>query len=504
LFFDGRNYGVFQLGAWPNMASCSRGHQYHSLRHWQGIIDKYSKVLDTLSSSKGNFGFNAITQWGLYKLKRFLFQPFAETVAAFNDDGSFYYARFIGAYKLHKVTHIDMLTVQDLQNFNTGLIPIRPIVASTGDYRKQAANWLGLALQPLAQSRWGVTRCSQQTIATYEQLQVVGAALLVEFDIKDFFLNINQSFCLKAMRRILEDNPMHFLPQLIDLAISVLGHLLKHCYFQFAGKKYQQAKGIPIGLDCASQLAAIIAWYVESTKGVQHDKRIQTGSWQRYLDDGLFVWNSDESSLKHFMAMLNTPCNVPGIGVCSFVYEYKYSTTQAVFLDLHYSKGKRWNLTQILDTCIFRKPQNPFAYIPCNSNRKTGVHSGWIRREFQRRVTHNSSLTGCSQQQAEFAENLIQRGYSGRYIRSLWGQVAYSSRAQFLQLKGPASVFPEHRCITIALPFHPQVDFRSCLLELDGIVKYLTNSTQLRLAHTARCALTSAIISHKPREVGRG
>lgn len=144
-------------------------HQYHSLRHWQAIKDKYSKVLDLLSSSKGDFGFDEITQWGLYKLKRYLFLPFAQEVTDFNETGHFYYAKFIGAYKLHKVVHINMLSVQDLSGFDTSTIPIRPIIAAT--------------------------------------------------------------------------NPGLFLPHLVDMTISILGHLLKHCYFYFNEQQYQQTKG---------------------------------------------------------------------------------------------------------------------------------------------------------------------------------------------------------------------------------------------------------------------
>eukprot|EP00959_Pyramimonas_sp_CCMP1952_P003161 65403-Pyramimonas_sp.AAC.1 len=146
-----------------------------------------------------------------------------------------------------------MKRMQSLRQYPTETIPVRPIINSVGDWRKPAAFWIAQLLQPIVEKLPGVTCSSKQTIHTYESLEVPPESVLVEFDMKDFFLNINVDFCVQATSWAIHMYASYINGPIKDLILYILQHLLNHNYFRFDGLPFRQRRGVAMGLDCAPQ-----------------------------------------------------------------------------------------------------------------------------------------------------------------------------------------------------------------------------------------------------------
>ena len=422
-----------------------------------------------------------------HRIARFIFGGWAKVLHRFEEDPqTFFQAKFQGTYKLHKDPGIDLKRSTNLTHIDSSSIPIRPVINSIGDWRKNGAFWIGQILQPIVSMLHGITTSSRQTIRRYETVMVPDYAWLVEFDIKDFFLNIPMTYCTNVITWALDAHAAH-LPRLHrQLAISILRHLLCHNYFNFDGKSYKQIKGIAMGCDCASQVAAIVAWHFENYIGAARHPLVLGRSWQRYLDDGLFGWVGTLLQLESFKELLNTAVATP-MGTCQFVYTFEVKSSSAVFMDMHWYKGSRWASTGILDVKLYDKPANPHAYIPYNSGHPPSLARSWVRLEIIRRATHNSEEAGFLTDAASFMSDLISRGYSGTFVRSIFASVQYSDRYKYLGLV-PAVGAPipqEERALTLVTPWHPEVTarIREHLDIPSSVAQHLT-CTKIRMAFT--------------------
>ena len=250
-----------------------------------------------------------------------------------------------------------------------------------------------------------------------------------------------------------------------------------------------------MGLDCASQVAALTAHYFEAHVGVQYEPLVLKRSWQRYLDDGFFVWLGCEAELAVFASLLNTAQRTP-CGHCKFEYVFKCSSTEAVFLDMKISKAERWRRNQLLDVELYMKPSNPQAFIPSSSNHSEALARSWVRQEAKRRVTHHTCPAKAMDALSQFAQKIISRGYSGNFWRRAVAGVEPANRHMYLGLHAKiatASKQPE-RYLTFCAPY--QASFISHLrhvLKIPEDVQKHLDAKGIRIAMTNCKTLLASI-----------
>ena len=463
-------------------------HERAALTEWNYIFERFGPWLKDHSGIPGIWA---------HRIFYFIFGGWATLLRdMLSGVKPFFYAKFQGTYKLHKQSDIDMKRMQSLKQYPTETIPVRPIINSVGDWRKPAAFWIAQLLQPIVEKLPGVTCTSKQTIHTYESLEVPPESVLVEFDIKDFFLNINVDFCVQATSWAIHMYASYINGPIKDLILYIIHHLLNHNYFRFDGLPFRQRRGVAMGLDCAPQVAAISAYYYEKHRCIQEHPGILAKSWSRYLDDGLFVWVGSDRELLRLEALLNTPCCTP-LGQCQFVYKFATSRSKAVFLDLQFSKSGRWVHSGILDVSLYCKPSNPHAYIPQSSHHAPSLAISWIRQEAKRRITHNADASRAMADLAQFGQLIISRGYSGQQWRRAIRGLDPSNRMLYLglhaQVEARASDTEQARVLTLVLPHHRQAWSRvkQCVSIPAHVQRHLT-------AQSVRFACTNSrnIISH--------
>lgn len=465
-------------------------HQAWSIRHWLAIKTRTERALTAYLNSPHD----AVEATHVRRVVKYLFRSFAATSDSFQE-GVYIYNVFVPTYKIHKRPDIDTHTMQDLAKYPTGCIPLRPIISSTTDWRKPASFWIAHLLQPEVEKLWGVTSSSRKSVALYETLQVPGHALLVEFDIKDFFLNIDPQYCYNVLAKFLAERVV--MPRFMkDAALAVLRHLLTHNYFTFDGKRYKQKKGIGIGIDCASQVAAVVAYHYEASKNVHLQTHLL--GWQRYLDDGCFAWRGNVAELHAFFADLNAGVS-DTYGNCRFQYIYKFDDKKMVFTDILLFKGVRWARNGVLDVKLYEKPQNPHAYLPWHSCHRLAVHRGWIKQELQRRVANHSANTDYVHSAAKFIQDLINRGFCGTFLRDIAKDVTFAERPQLLGHRRADR--DACRMLPVVLPYHPQLigRFRETIAIPDRVAPHLAPGTRLLFSYANADALLGALRSRRDR-----
>ena len=90
--------------------------------------------------------------------------------------------------------------------------------------------------------------------------------------------------------------------------------------------------------------------------------------WLRYIDDIFFIWNGDETSLKHFIQFCNSYVSNNHMK-CTIKFITNYSQTHVTFLDTKVKFNNRKLVTELYDTEHFTtshilsdRSQSPDSY----------------------------------------------------------------------------------------------------------------------------------------------
>jgi len=356
----------------------------------------------------------------LKRLLRYLDQTFYEERASPRPRCN----RFFGLYKLHKVT----LPATDLHLHDTSSIPIRPVISCTHDFRRFGFVWLAQLLQPIVCNLWGVATSTKGVVQRLEGQKVDEEDWLVAVDIKEFYLNIESEYCFKVVSNILHGMDLH--PLVFRTAQSILKSMLTYMYFEFDGRIYKQKKGIFMGNQAAVQIANLIAWHLEfNEKHLPNFAEIRF--YSRFLDDGLMIWSGDERSLTLWLTYMNAPVRGKW-GFCNLQYTMAYDRRSAVYLDLTVSKGNRFTSFGILDMELYTKPGNPYCFLPRGSCHHPFVFEAWVKAEVIRRLIVSSSQEAFVNACRIFGSMLLERGYSGAFVRRKLCEHTFADRDRIL------------------------------------------------------------------------
>ena len=339
--------------------------------------------------------------------------------------------RFYGLPKIHKQF--------------TQLPPVRPIVSQTLARLTPSAKLIDHLLQPLAQSYPDYLHNSSSLSQLLQDLQIPDDAILVTVDVTSLYPSIPQSECLNIVH-----NEMCAHPDLIAInpnAIIQLLHVnVNYNYFTFAGLNFQQIKGTAMGAAFSPTVANI--YMSKIIKQFLQTQSTTPFLLLRYIDDIFIIWNNTIEELETFLGRLNSfnP---------NLKFTHEFSSTSIDFLDLTIFKGNCFNVTNLLDTKTYQKPQNLYQYLHFSSTHSPKIFKAIIRGECIRFVRTNTTPEGYAAIVHLFKQRLHRRGYPKALIDKTTSSVKYNKRISYLS----RSQRPRPTCSPPLLKCLPQPQF---------------------------------------------
>jgi len=190
--------------------------------------------------------------------------------------------------------------------------PFRPIVSTINWLTENASILLDSILQ---EELFNTERCPQLPRDSFSFLRALskaqldpnhtGTNYLVTFDIASLYTSIPQQQASQRAYELLKESkrPQTLTPRFV---YNLSQWILKNNYFQFQDRIFFQKHGIAMGNVAGGALANTYLLQWESTFLRDPQLAHQLKFYQRYFDDGFFVWQGDEAALIHFIDRMNT------------------------------------------------------------------------------------------------------------------------------------------------------------------------------------------------------
>jgi hypothetical protein len=194
--------------------------------------------------------------------------------------------------------------------------------------------------------------------------------------------------------------------QSINPLWATLGKLVfKNNYFTYLDRIYKQTHGIAMGTNSAVHLANLYLAQLLDPIVVRNKSVLY---YKRYIDDLLIVFRGNEHELLTFKQRLD-------VIHPKLTFTHYVSNSSINFLDLHiyHKEGK-------LEINTYFKAISKFAYLPPTSTHPKSVLKGMIIGELTRYFRTNSLENTLILTLELFKDRLLKRGYSYRYIKSIF------------------------------------------------------------------------------------
>ena len=192
-----------------------------------------------------------------------------------------------------------------------GPIKSRPIVTSFNWYTRPVVIILNDRLEGQNLGLPYVIQSSKQLINRLPKHLGPNQILVTTIDIKSMYPNINRTDLILTINQLSPQDP---------LIPTLLLFVLQNCYCSFQNQTYLQLQGIPMGDNASANLFCNA--YLDNAVG-RHPK---VEHYSRYIDDLIFIWNSDLNTLTETIIEWNTPCSLE-------LELTAYSNTHVDFLD---------------------------------------------------------------------------------------------------------------------------------------------------------------------------
>lgn len=315
--------------------------------------------------------------------------------------------------KVHKLPEISRSYLDMLKG--------RPIAACHSWVTNAVSVYLADILNATCFQQYGhVLPDTKTLVQVLESTSVSRDAFLVTFDVESMYPSINNSQAITACAAAAGRSGYNGF-----MVEDLLTFVMQNGYCQFDGKFYQQVKGTVMGTPVAPPYSNI---YIASC--LEAVVKQQSGYWpciyKRFIDDGFFVWEQDETSLLAFLQLLNS--TLPNIKLT-----WHYSQTHVDYMDITIRKCMdSAGPTVGMKVTTFQKPHNQYMYIPYHSFHKRSVYKGFIKAELQRYAVTNTLPADFAHMKALFMHRLLDRGYPQRQLESWFTAIDHSCRVTLL------------------------------------------------------------------------
>lgn len=319
-------------------------------------------------------------------------------------------------------------------------VPTRPIVGSLNWITTPFSKVLDVLIQPLLKNQDFILKNSNQL--TQDLLQkfprLTSNQLLVTLDIESLYTNIDLN---QLELLLLSEN---------ETLSKMCQFITKNNYFSFGNDIYKQIDGLAMGTNAAVNLAN---YYLAKLLDPHIGSHSKVRYYKRYIDDLFFIWEGTESDLLDFKYSIDKL--IPNIRfTCS------HSPSSINFLDLTI-----FSTNEELHYKVFHKEISKYLYLTPKSFHPRQTLKGMIVGEILRYQRNSSHECYFRQSKRDFYIRLLKRGYSDRFLSSIFLKYQWDSKKDRTQEK--------KRVLPLVLPFSLRPGYQSLCLSLKEELKHI-------------------------------
>lgn len=307
---------------------------------------------------------------------------------------------------------------------------MRIVHAAPRHFAKPAMRWISATIQHHLKQFNHILKDTDHLLQLLRNIQVPDNALLVRFDIKEFFMSGTHKAICEAAQHV-------FPPSCRKSALLMVEHILKsQIVTDEWSKKYFRVKiGSGMGLVCSGELSDSAFCHLAeqdfvATPSIQQKYGIVF--YGRFKDDGLIILTAPRELRNEFAALFKAKAQ-------PFTIQFEQTSWESVtMMDVTLEKGKGWKKTGILDYTIFKKPSNQWQPLLCSSFHHPGVHVAWPYGQLHRITRRCSDPSIAKSEIRHFCEQYLR--HTGRKID--WNGAATRPRQRDESTQLPRLIVP--------------------------------------------------------------
>lgn len=296
----------------------------------------------------------------------------------------------------------------------------RPIVPSMTWLTYHLSQWAAKQLNPmLIYCEW-VLKDSYQLLGELEQMNTQGLTMhtrIASADVDALYPSMDIQTGLGLMRDFLNEIDWDT-PTRRTFLLKAMEFILTQGYLQFNGRIYQQTNGAAMGSPMIPPYANIFMYQLEKNVVRQYRDSGFLLFYRRFIDDIFIITKTEEvTELKNALNSLH-----PAIKL-----SWTPMSKRVNFLDLWISiNGK-----EKLETQVYQKALNPYAYLPFHSYHTPAQKTGFIKGEAIRYARISTKKKDYLFLIQLFTLRLQKRGYPLSLIKQHISKVLWEHRAQY-------------------------------------------------------------------------
>ena len=322
---------------------------------------------------------------------------------------------------------------------------IRPIVSASSGPTEKISGHLCKRFAPHLEDVKSLVKNSIQVVQTLEALDLSADPdiTLVTFDVESLYPSIPQGPGIEmVLQRVCPTSPpTSKRSNLKNMLREFFKIVLGDNHFEFHNQHYDQIRGVAMGTRCAPQFANLFLATLEE-RALASWQGTKPKLWLRFFDDVLMLWKGNQQELQSFHNHLNQQ-------MASIHFTMESSPDQAVFLDLHITKGSRFREQRILDVSLHVKETNPQNFLHYSSCHPPATFTTIIRGEILRTVRCTSNQMSYTTILDRLLQKFKSRGYPEWLLRQCAELVSFKDRKKLLQ-PAPKKLLEENTTIFCA------------------------------------------------------
>ncbi|XP_053571736.1 uncharacterized protein LOC128661511 [Bombina bombina] len=221
--------------------------------------------------------------------------------------------------------------------------PGRPIISDKGSLTEKISQYVDFCLRPNILNLPSYIKDTLDVLKKLNDISVSANTLLVAIDVESLYSSIPHDKGVEVIKYFLIQRGSEY-DKHTNFILELLSFILKHNYFVFGNKCYQQNLGTAMGTCCGPTFACLYLGKWEFDQILNSAEINDSISlWLRFIDDVFLLWEDTEMKLIEFMQKLNN-------NEWNLKFTYTYSKNEITFLDLRII-----NDNNCLKTATFRK-----------------------------------------------------------------------------------------------------------------------------------------------------
>jgi hypothetical protein len=202
---------------------------------------------------------------------------------------------------------------------------------------------------------------------------------------------------------------------------------------------FQQVIGVPMGTSFSVVFSIIFMLWLEEPIISKYKPWILL--FKRAIDDQIFIWRGPSRKFEELKHDFNNAH--PAIK-----FDWGKLSKSAIFLDLNLKLlCQRDNFSLFIQSSVFCKPGNAFAYLSPDSFHPRHSFKGWIRGLLIRNITRNNTIALWRAENLNLYRRLRARSFKHSFLVRIFETIRWQDRTFFLKPKEGAKVRADYKVV---------------------------------------------------------